>query len=74
MDKESKDAINPEHYKGHPSGVECIQVSEHFNFCLGNCIKYIWRSSLKHDSPLEDLKKAAWYLNREIEARAKDGD
>lgn len=57
---------NPKHYKKHPSGVECIQVTEHMNFCLGNAIKYIWRAGLKGDA-IPDLEKAAWYINREIE-------
>lgn len=48
---------------GHP--IECITIVEHKNFCLGNAIKYIWRSDLK-GNPIEDLKKAAWYINREI--------
>lgn len=61
------DAINPDHYKSHPSGIECIQVTEHFNFNLGNCIKYLWRSALKHKTPVDDLKKARWYLDREIQ-------
>jgi hypothetical protein len=59
------DAVNPAHYRSHPSGVECIQITEHMNFNLGNATKYIWRSSLKGDA-VEDLKKAAWYLDREI--------
>lgn len=62
------DQINPQHYKSHPSGVECITVTEHFNFCLGNAIKYIWRAGLKGDA-LEDLEKAKWYLEREIARR-----
>lgn len=62
------DMINhPPHYKSHPSGVECIQITEHMNFNLGNAIKYIWRAGLKSGSPVEDLEKAAWYVNREIE-------
>jgi hypothetical protein len=62
------DMINhPPHYKSHPSGVECIEITEHMNFNLGNAIKYIWRAGLKSDSPVEDLEKAAWYVNREIE-------
>ena len=61
------DVVNhPEHYTAHPSGVECIQITEHMGFCLGNAVKYIWRAGLKKDK-LEDLKKAAWYINREIE-------
>jgi len=61
------DMVNhPPHYKNHPSGIECITITEHFNFCLGNAIKYIWRAGLKN-APLEDLKKARWYLDREIQ-------
>jgi len=60
------DAINPPHYQAHPSGVECITVTEHMNFCLGNAVKYIWRAGLKGDA-IEDLEKARWYLDREIE-------
>jgi hypothetical protein len=66
------DPINhPAHYTEHPSGVECIQVTEHMNFCLGNAIKYIWRANIKHENPLEDLRKAAWYINREIQRLEK---
>ena len=61
---------NPSHYNSHPSGVECIQVAEHLNFCLGNAIKYIWRADDK-ENDIEDLRKAAWYVNREIERRLK---
>lgn len=65
------DPVNhPKHYTSHPSGVECIVVTEHMNFCLGNAMKYIWRAGGKDDA-LEDLKKARWYLDREIERRAK---
>jgi hypothetical protein len=58
----------PSHYRGHPSGIECIQVTEHMSFCLGNAVKYIWRADLKDDA-LEDLRKAAWYVQREIARR-----
>ena len=65
------DPVNhPTHYTQHPSGVECIQVTEHMNFCVGNAMKYLWRAGLKFDD-IEDLKKAAWYINREIERRQK---
>lgn len=63
------DLINqPKHYTSHPSGVECIQITEHMSFNLGNAIKYLWRADEK-GAPIEDLKKAAWYINREIEKR-----
>lgn len=69
----SDDPVNhPKHYTSHPSGVECIQVTEHMNFNLGNVIKYIWRGGLKDDAPtLRDLQKARWYLDREIERISK---
>lgn len=63
------DMVNhPPHYTSHPSGVECIQITEHMNFCLGNAVKYIWRADLK-GSGVEDLRKAAWYIEREIARR-----
>ena len=65
------DPVNhPKHYTEHPSGVECIQITEHMNFCLGNAVKYIWRADLKDDA-IEDLQKAVWYINREIARRTK---
>lgn len=63
------DNVNhPKHYTGHPSGVECITITEHMSFCLGNAVKYIWRADLKNDA-IEDLEKAKWYISREIERR-----
>lgn len=59
---------HPAHYTNHPSGVECIQITEHMGFCLGNAIKYIWRADEKGDA-IEDLRKAKWYIEREIERR-----
>lgn len=65
----AKDVVNnPKHYTEHPSGIECIQVTEHMGFNLGNAIKYIWRCDLKKDA-IEDLKKAKWYIDREISKR-----
>lgn len=64
------DPVNyPAHYLGHPSGIECIQITEHMGFCLGNAVKYIWRADLKNDA-IEDLEKAVWYLQREIQRRS----
>ena len=65
------DAVeHPKHYTNHPSGVECVDITEHMNFCLGNAVKYIWRADLKNDA-IEDLRKAAWYIQREIVRREK---
>lgn len=66
------DPVNrPAHYTAHPSGIECIEVAEHFGFCLGNALKYIWRADQK-GRPVEDLRKARWYLKREIERRERE--
>lgn len=62
------DPVNhPKHYTNHPSGVECIQITRHMNFNLGNAIKYIWRAGEKDAAKtIEDLQKAQWYLDDEI--------
>ena len=65
------DNVNhPPHYKAHPSGVECIQITEHMNFNIGSAVKYLWRFGLKPVAgadELTDLRKARWYVDREIE-------
>ena len=66
IDKEHDVVNRPIHYTSHPSGIECIEVVEHFNFTIGNAIKYLWRAGLKNDA-IEDLRKASWYIAREIE-------
>jgi hypothetical protein len=64
------DPINrPSHYTQHPSGIECITITEHFGFNVGCAIKYLWRAGLKGDA-VEDLRKARWYVEREIARRA----
>lgn len=66
------DMINhPPHYLKHPSGVECITITEHYNFNIGNAIKYLWRS--QHKNGLEDLEKARWYVDREIHRLIEQG-
>jgi len=58
---------NPKHYTSHPSGIECIDITRHMGFNLGNVIKYVWRADLKEG--IDDLKKAVWYLQDEIKKR-----
>lgn len=66
-----KDMVNhPKHYTSHPSGVECIEITEHMCFNLGNAIKYVWRADEKGND-VEDLRKAVWYIQREISKRIK---
>lgn len=68
------DNVNhPSHYTSHPSGVECIDVTEHMTFNVGNAVKYLWRAGLK-GAQIEDLRKAAWYVNREIDKLQKEAD
>jgi len=58
---------HPPHYTAY-KGLEVIDLTEQMNFNRGNAVKYIARAGLKSsDSELQDLKKAAWYINREIE-------
>ena len=70
-----KELVNhPQHYGGATSTYEAIKVIEAWNldFCLGNVVKYVSRSGKKDSTnELEDLKKAAWYLNRRIEHLSK---
>lgn len=60
------DNLNPDHYKSHPSGIECIEITQHMDFLTGNAMKYLWRAGLK-DNRIEDLKKAKWYIERLID-------
>lgn len=72
--KNKNDQVNhPKHYTSDPSGIECIDVTRHRNFNIGNAIKYLWRAGLKEDKDrklidkqVEDLNKAVWYLVDEI--------
>lgn len=69
-----KDNVNhPKYYTSDPSGIECIDITRHRNFNVGNAIKYLWRAGLKEDKDrklidkqVEDLNKAVWYLVDEI--------
>jgi Protein of unknwon function (DUF3310) len=65
--KDKPDMVNhPPHYKS--GGIEVIDFIEakKLNYHLGNVVKYVARAEYKADK-LEDLKKARWYLTREIE-------
>lgn len=61
---------HPAHYNRHASGVECITVVEHMTFNIGNAIKYLWRAD--HKNGIEDLHKAAWYVQREIKRLSRE--
>lgn len=69
-----EDNVNhPKHYTSHPSGIECITITRHYCFSIGNAIKYLWRAGLKKEQGLEDrqkeiedLKKAIWYIEDRI--------
>lgn len=57
------DNVNhPQHYERGP--FECIELTQHYDFCLGNAIKYVWRHQSKGHA-LEDLAKAKWYVEHE---------
>ena len=73
------DRVNsPQWYTSHPSGVECIEITRHYCFSIGNAIKYLWRAGLKgeqgmldSEKEIEDLRKAQWYINDRIEQLTK---
>nr|CAA6830572.1 MAG: Unknown protein [uncultured Thiotrichaceae bacterium] len=62
----------PSHYSSHPSGVQCVTITQHMNFCRGNAIKYTWRAGEKNpDEEIQDLQKAKQYLKIEIKRLKK---
>lgn len=66
-DLEHDPVNNPSHYTSDPSGVECIQITRHRSFNIGNAIKYLWRAGLKNsDATVQDLEKAIFYIKDEI--------
>ena len=72
-DKQHNNVNHPKHYTSHPSGVECIEITRHYTFDIGNAIKYLWRAGIKKEQGLsdkekeiEDCKKAIWYINDHI--------
>lgn len=71
--KKPDNVNHPKHYTSHPSGIECIEITRHYCFAIGNAIKYLWRAGLKVEEGLtnkqkeiEDLEKAKWYINDRI--------
>lgn len=73
MNKKHNPVTNPSHYTSHPSGIECIEITRHYNFNIGNAIKYLWRAGLKTEKGktdkeklIEDLEKAIWYIQDHI--------
>lgn len=74
VDLVEHDAVNhPKHYTSHPSGVECIDITKHYNFQIGNAMKYLWRQGLKDEKGLDpvekqiqDCEKAIWYIQSYI--------
>lgn len=76
---ENDNVNHPKHYTSHPSGIECIEITRHYCFSIGNAIKYLWRAGLKKElgledkqKEIEDLEKAKWYIEDRIK-QLKDG-
>lgn len=80
LNKPEPDYVNhPPHYTSSPARcykcghhIECIDVIQHMNLPVGAAVKYLWRVDEKGD-PVENLKKAIWFINKEIERREKSG-
>ena len=67
----SDNVNHPSHYTsstaycpGCERRIECIDVTRHMSFNIGNAMKYLWRYKMKNGK--EDLEKAIWYINDEI--------
>lgn len=61
------DTVNhPSHYTGFSNGAEVIDITENLSFNLGNVVKYVARAGRKTADPVEDLRKAKFYLEREL--------
>ena len=81
VEEKENDSVNhPSHYTSHPSGIECIEITRHYCFSIGNAIKYLWRAGLKkemgledREKEIEDLRKAIWYINDRIK-QLSNGD
>jgi len=76
---QAQDNVNhPPHYNNSPAKcecgrrIECIDITRHHSFNVGNAIKYLWRCDHKGAS-IEDLRKAIWYIQDEIKERLKNG-
>ena len=74
--KESCPVENPDHYNtGSIEAIEAIRASmpseQFFGYLKGNVMKYLWRYDYK-EKPIEDLRKADWYLNRLIDVLIED--
>lgn len=72
------DIEHPSYYRS--GGIECIDVMQKLygkdfvsNFCLGNAMKYLWRCDRKHETPIDDLKKARWYIDHIIKINEPTG-
>lgn len=69
-------AINPNHYKGMSNGAEVIDITENLTFNAGNAVKYLARACRldghTKGNDLEDLRKARWYVDREISRLESD--
>jgi hypothetical protein len=71
VDKRPDAVAHPSHYTWLPNGIEVIDVTAAFPFVRGNALKYLMRADHK-GRKLEDLKKARWYLDYEIQQLEKE--
>lgn len=67
------DEVNhPKHYTDTPFGLEVIEITDKYDFTVGNALKYIFRAGKKGDA-VKDLDKAVWYLKHKIKMMKKNG-
>ena len=73
------DETNPEHYRDFSNNTEVIDIAENLSYNAGNAVKYLSRATrtdgqTKHENPLTDLRKAKWYVEREINRLEQDNE
>ena len=67
MSNEYEFVDHPTHYNSHPAGVEAIEIIEWMTWNVGTAMKHLWRAGLKPGvNVVQDLRKAIWYIEREI--------
>lgn len=69
---------HPQHYNSGKYEVidvleDALTEEEFYGFCVGNCLKYLLRAKHKHETPVEDLKKCRWYLDKVLKSLEKNG-
>lgn len=73
MEEQFNEITRARHYGTHPSGIEAKEICKHLGFYLGSAVKYLWRMHEKHEQPVQDVRKALFYLEEYADQMATGG-